>query len=112
MQKENSELLAELKTATTLYKESENLNQLLQGKCEYSERLTDQLERENKIMEELKAENRELQLTIERLKEKSEKLNREVSETLQQQDREHFQEVKPNVVSKKLKPLMLNSAKS
>ena len=86
-------MLAELKTATTLYKESENLNQLLQGKCEYSERLADQLERENKVIEELKVENSELQLTIDRLKEKSEKINREVTETLKQQDREHLEEV-------------------
>mgnify|MGYP001325983892 CR=1 FL=1 len=77
----------------SLYKESQNLNQLLQGKCENYERLVNQLEQENQVLEELQDENKELQLTIDRLKEKSERLAREVTETLDQQEKDYVIEV-------------------
>lgn len=93
LQKERNDLLIELNNSRTLYKESENLNQLLQGKCEYSERLAEQLERENRILEELREENHELQQTIDRLKDKAEKLTYDVSETVDQQERSFLNEV-------------------
>ena len=70
------------------------MNNLLQGKCEHYERLVTQLEQENSVLEELQDENKELQLTIDRLKEKSEKLAREVAETLDQQEKDYVIEVK------------------
>lgn len=44
-------------------------------------------------MEELRDENRELQLTIERLREKAERLTQEVTATIDQQERDFLNEV-------------------
>lgn len=100
LQKERDEIARELETTKTLYKESQNLNQLLQGKCEYSERLASQLEQENKLLQDVEEENKELQQTINRLKEKSDKLASEVTQALDQQEKDFEFEVRTRYIHK------------
>ena len=47
-------LINEIDSLRLMLKESENLNTLLQGKCDYIEKLTEQLENEYRVIDDLK----------------------------------------------------------
>ena len=57
---ENDELVAKVSHLQQVSQDNENLNQLLKNKCEYSEKLTLQLEKENRLLDEVRAENLKL----------------------------------------------------
>lgn len=57
LKRDRETLINETENMRTLLRESENLNSLLQNKCDYIEKITKQLESENKVIETLKIEN-------------------------------------------------------
>lgn len=61
---ENNELISKVGYLQQTAQENEKLNQILKGKCEFSEKLTQQLEKENKLLDDIRAENQKLKAEI------------------------------------------------